>query len=115
MKAPPMSETAWQSRVVDYARLNQWRVFHAPDNRPDARGRKQTVEAGFPDLVLVRTGRLVFAELKKDGEKPTQAQLDWHWDLGGIGRVETYVWCPVDWDTVQTILARRTTAAATDG
>lgn len=106
MKAPPMSEAAWQSRVVDYARLMGFRVYHPPDNRPDEHGRKQNVEAGFPDLVMVRDGRLVFAELKRDGEKPTQAQLDWLWELGEVHRVEGYVWCPADWDTVQTILAR---------
>ena len=61
--------------------------------------------AGFPDLVLVRRGRLVFAELKKDGRYPTGAQRDWLDALSGCG-VEAHVWREKDWpDVIAGVLA----------
>ena len=62
---------------------------------------------GFPDLVLVRGARLIFAELKA-GRKPceslpTPEQKAW---LDALRLVaETYLWTPKDWKTIEEILA----------
>jgi hypothetical protein len=69
---------------------------------------------GWPDLTLVRTRdhRLIFAELKRDGGKPTAAQwavLDVLAELvrppvAGLTRIEVYVWHPSEIDTIAEIL-----------
>ncbi len=113
---------------MEYARLRQWRAYHAPDNRPGRNGAVQAVAAGFPDLVLLRGVRLIFAELKADGKYPTPAQREWLDELRGVGEavdgavgraqvvvvddpdtpepsVEAYVWRPKDWDEIERVLA----------
>jgi hypothetical protein len=61
--------------------------------------------------VLVRFGRLVFAELKTDGGRLSQAQREW---LGALEAcpVDVYTWRPKDMDRVKSILARRTVAGS---
>ena len=51
--------------------------------------------AGFPDLVLVRKGRLLFVELKSEIGKVSPQQRKWLDDLDKAA--ETYVWRPEDW------------------
>lgn len=63
---PLLSEKAWQAWVVDYARLNGWTTFHVLHSRG--------MEAGWPDLVLVRPPELLIVELKREGGKLTAAQ-----------------------------------------
>lgn len=66
---------------------------------------------GWPDLVLVRGRRLIFAELKSDKAKTTPEQdqvldilrgLTAHWDPGA--GIEVYVWRPRDLDDIARIL-----------
>lgn len=65
--------------------------------------------AGFPDDVLVRDDRLIFAELKRQTEHPAPAQETWldglrrvaaavehTYDCEGSGGIEVYVWRPSD-------------------
>lgn len=54
-----MSETTFQSEVIGMASDLDWYAFHHPDSRKDTK-------AGLPDLTLLhlRTGRIIFAELK---------------------------------------------------
>ena len=52
----PMTEAQWQSRVTDYCDLRRLRWFHSGDSRRDSC-------AGFPDLVIVGPGGVVFLEL----------------------------------------------------
>ena len=95
-KAPPLTEAAFQAQVVQYARLMGWKVFHPWISIKSA--------AGFPDLVLVRPPRLVFAELKRDGKEPTPAQVEWLNALQECG-VEVYVWHPAGWERIERILS----------
>jgi hypothetical protein len=53
-----MSEAEFQAQVVSLAELRGWRIFHDHDSRRNT--------AGLPDLILVRRGRLIFAELKSE-------------------------------------------------
>lgn len=97
-----VTERDWQGFVVSYAALKGWQHFHDLDSRRN--------NAGFPDLVLVRDGRVVFVELKKEDGRVTTAQQRWLDELGKVaassgGAVETYCWRPSDEDQVRKVLA----------
>ena len=91
------SEAAFQASVTDYATMTGWWWWHDQDSR---RNRE-----GFPDLLLMRGTRQVVAELKREGEKPTPAQVD---VLGRFARcgAEVYLWRPSDWPDVEAVLRR---------
>jgi hypothetical protein len=102
-------EKDFQRAVIDLARLTGWRVHHT---RPalTRRGRWLTPiqgDAGFPDLVLVRAGRVIFAELKRVGGKPTAEQQAWLEALQACAGVEVYLWTPDDWEAIIDALQRR--------
>ena len=71
MSKPPLPlEKDFQKKIVAMAKLYGWRVFHDYDSRRNT--------AGFPDLVMVRGGYIIFAELKRSPKhKPSKAQIDW--------------------------------------
>ena len=101
-------ERDFQRAVIDLARLMGWRVHHT---RPalTRRGRWLTPiqgDAGFPDLVLVRAGRVIFAELKCNGVRPTPQQQAWLDALASCAGVECYLWTPADWKTIIDTLRR---------
>lgn len=96
-----MLEGEWQQQVVDLAAHMGWLTYHTHDSRKS--------RAGFPDLTLVRNGRLIFAELKRESANPTPAQERWLFELGRVAAgapfsVETYLWRPSDWTDVERIL-----------
>jgi hypothetical protein len=80
-----MTERDLQQAVVHVARLYGWRVYHTWTSIHS--------NAGFPDLVLVRDGRLVVVELKSDRGVLSPAQDAWLADLRQTP-VEVYVWRP---------------------
>lgn len=93
-----MIEADLQNGVIELARLLGYRVAHF---RPalTTKGWRTPVEAdgkGFPDLVLARPGRLIFAELKGDTGRPTLEQGEWLSALAAAG-AELYVWRPHHW------------------
>lgn len=116
MKHPPQTEEGFQAAVIEYAQVRRWSlVYHTRDSR---RSRE-----GFPDLVLVRDERIVFAELKRDGKYPTDEQQLW---LDGLDRVaaaaaaleqervhhgivpvaeppivRVFLWRPADWPSIE--------------
>ena len=72
--AQKMSEKQLQAAVLECAGYYRWRCYHTFDSRRSA--------AGFPDLVLVRHGNIIFAELKSAKGKVTDAEWDWLDALG---------------------------------
>lgn len=89
----------------------KWRYFHSFLSVRST--------AGFPDLCLVRPPRVIFAELKKQGGRLTQARLihdkrghprwiegqrEYLADLGRCPGVETYIWYPEDLRDIPVIL-----------
>jgi hypothetical protein len=90
-----VTEGELQENVVKMAHLLRWRVAHF---RPaqNAAGRWSTPVAadgaGFPDLVMVRDRIVIYAELKSDGGRLSDAQKDWLAVLPN-----SCVWRPVDW------------------
>lgn len=92
--APPpppafADEAAFQAWVVAYAKDRGWLTYHTFDSRRST--------PGFPDLVMLRTTpagtRLVVAELKMPGNKPTEAQRCWLRAFERSG-AEVFTWWP---------------------
>lgn len=89
-----MTEKELQAAVIELAQLTGWRHYHTYDSRRSPEG--------FPDLVLVRRGRLVFAELKSELGRLTVHQKIWLEELADVeryslGNVRVRVWRPRDW------------------
>lgn len=94
-------EAGFQAAVLDYAHLRGWRTYHTHDSRRSA--------AGFPDLMCVRGGRLVVAELKTEHGKLTTEQEAWLAELDDVERasfgiVRVFCWRPSDWPTIERVL-----------
>lgn len=103
-----MTEAQWQKQVVDLAHTYHWRVAHFRAARmPSGRYATpvQADGAGFPDLVLVRDGRLIFAELKVGTGKLSSRQVDWFVDLDAVAdeapNVIMRVWFPADVEAIK--------------
>lgn len=95
------SEASLQSWVIEYARAHGWRVAHF---RPaqTAKGWRTPVEAdgkGFPDLVLVRDGIVILAEVKSQTGPVRPEQRAW---LEASG---AYLWRPSDRPEIERVLA----------
>ena len=103
-----LTESMWQRRVVDLAAFCGWRVAHFRPART-ATGWRTAVEAdgvGYPDLTLVRDGRLLFVELKSEAGRVSPEQRIWLAELSSVPGVEVFCWRPSDWAKVQRVLAR---------
>lgn len=96
-------------QILQFARITGWARLHIRPAQTE-HGWRTPIQGdgkGFPDLVLVRPPRLIVAESKRDGEKPTPEQ-EWWLDLfERIPGVEVYVWRPKQWDEIQRILQMR--------
>lgn len=105
-----MPEQVFLGQVMAYAHMRGWKPWHdratnAPRRCRDC-GSYQRIprnDAGFPDLVLVRRPRVIVAELKAEGEKPTRLQRTWLDEFTACG-IATFVWVPSDWETVKEVL-----------
>ena len=93
-----MREKDFLQAVREYARLMGWTDYHTWHSLHSP--------AGFPDLVLVRPPRIVFAELKVGRNRPTPAQQEWLNLLKGCPAVEVYLWTPEDWNEIERVLRR---------
>ena len=94
-----ISEADFQEALVEYAEMWGWLVWHDNDSRRN--------DAGFPDLVMVKGGKIIFAELKRQKRytiKPKQ--LEWIEALGlaaGPNVMATF-WFPSDRDYAEAVL-----------
>ena len=95
-------ERDFQRAVIDLARLMGWRVHHTRPALTRAGEWRTPIQgdAGFPDLVLCRPPRLIVAELKRVGGKPTAEQQAWLDALHACAGVECYLWTTDDWDAI---------------
>jgi len=83
-----MSEAALQTAIIRTARLHGWRVHHDPPvrvARRDGTFRHRTAvegDAGFPDLVMARTGETIIVECKAEHGRFEPGQREWLAALG---------------------------------
>jgi hypothetical protein len=92
---PSQTEAAFMAQVIKFAKSRGWACYHVHDSRHS--------EPGFPDLVVVKRPRVIFAELKSDRGKVTQAQRAWIDELRACGQ-EVYIWRPHHWQQIQKLL-----------
>lgn len=104
-----MNETEFLANVVELAKTLGYIVHH---DRPAQTTGGSWITAiqgdpGFPDLVLAKPGRLIFAELKSDAGVVGASQ--WHWldTLRTEHGCEVYVWRPRDIQTIAEVLGPR--------
>lgn len=91
-----MLEKEWQAQVLELAARCGWDFrYHTYDSRRSA--------SGFPDLVLVKPPRIIFAELKVGRRKVTAEQAAWLEALAACN-MEYYVWYPDDLESVRDVL-----------
>lgn len=88
-------EAQAQAAILDLVQLRGWAAYHTHDSRRS--------QPGFPDLVLAKR-RIVYAELKRPGEKPRSDQVGWLNQLAAAGG-EVYLWTLDDLDEISRILA----------
>ena len=91
-KTPTMTETQFLKSVVSVAEDGGWLVYHTYDSRRS--------QAGFPDLVMPRAGRTIFAELKSQKGRIKAAQQEWLDVLDKTEGLEVFLWRPSDMDEV---------------
>lgn len=89
-------EASFQRQVIALAELNRWLCWHAYDAKRST--------PGFPDLVLTRGGRLIFAELKTVKGRVSTEQARWLGFLGAVPGVLVRVWRPTDWPEIEAVL-----------
>ena len=119
-----MTEIQFQRWVEVEAKENGWLVHHTHDSRRNS----WTTDPGLPDLILVRGGILIFAELKKQKGKVTKKQQIWLDALnvvaasvfdfirrlfGSVGAgfrhkknrpIQVCLWRPLDWREIREVL-----------
>jgi len=124
----PLTERDFQRQVTKLAELLGWSWAHFRPARTADSWRTPVsgpLGRGWPDLVLVHPGRrtLIFAELKRDGSKTSDAQdgvlealrclrserrPEQYRALGfgalGIPIVRVEVWRPADWPAIEEAL-----------
>ena len=107
-----ITESEFQRQVIQLAKLRGWLVHHT---RP-ARIKVQGVEtyrtpiaghAGFPDLVLARRGRVIYAELKAQAGQLREDQIKWRDAMCPPERQAFcgwFLWRPSDWAQIERVL-----------
>jgi hypothetical protein len=87
-------EADLERKVQQLAKVFGWLRYHTLDSRGS--------DAGFPDDVLVKGSRIIFAENKRQSPskgRVSDAQRTWLLSLVATGSVEVYVWRPLDYLT----------------
>lgn len=103
----PITESQWQRQVTDLATRLGWDWLHV-ERMGNARGEWRTpaygpLGKGWPDLVLIRRGTTVYAELKAQNKYPSEAQKIVLAILANASP-HVYVWRPSDFPLVLEVL-----------
>lgn len=99
-RIPRESEAQYSDRIVQWAKINGWLVYHTFYS-----GRSQQ---GFPDLTLVRWGRLVFIEVKSETGRLSASQQQWIALLDSVEGISAVVARPSNWEFIASLLKRDT-------
>ena len=91
-----ISEKQFRQQIIDLLRLFGWKYYftwtslHSP--------------SGFPDIIALRDGMLIIAELKSEKGRVTPAQKRWLEAFGGLANCWAFVWKPSMWDSIVAVL-----------
>lgn len=91
-----ITERELQDYVEECLTRFRWTFHHANDSR--------RASAGLPDIIAVRDGVLVVAELKKQLPMPSSVQQRWLDELKRVEKVDTYLWRPSDMKEILEVL-----------
>ena len=101
---PRQTEAQFMAGVLEYAGLRGWRWWRDTATNTPRRcsgcgmvRRTPRNAACWPDLVLIRRPRIIFAELKAEDGVVSEEQQAWLDDLRACGQ-EVYIWKPSDRD-----------------
>ncbi|MHC4592893.1 MAG: hypothetical protein ACYS8L_09395 [Planctomycetota bacterium] len=101
------SEEDFSQWFDDLRRLMGWLAVHfRPLQTKHGWRTPYTGDDGFPDWVLVRDDRMIFAELKSEKGKVEPQQYDWLTAADNVAGVEAYLWRPSDRPLIERTLAR---------
>lgn len=104
-RAEGTTEAPFQEQVIELARRTGWTLTAHVHPCKSTRGRWLTpVAPGFPDVWLVRDGRMVVLECKSRTGKPRPGQGEWIATLDTVPGVAAAVVGPDDWPVVQALL-----------
>ena len=104
-----MSGREWEDSVIELAKLYKWLVHHVRPAKTE-KGWRSPISGhpGFPDCVLARDGRVIFAELKTGKAVLDANQKAWRDaltdTLESLPLVEWFCWYPKDWDEIVEVL-----------
>lgn len=111
--ATAMTEAEFEDAIIDLATRLGWRI-HAERPGRSEKGWRTAIKgmAGYPDLTLVRGGRLVFAELKSERGRLSEEQNAWIDALVRVAEaskddlMDVFVWRPTNWlnGTIEAVL-----------
>ncbi len=77
-------------RLIGWGFYFTWNSFHSPK--------------GMTDLILCKPPRVIFAELKREGQSLKPEQEKWKDDLSQCPGVEYYLWTPSQIEKIADIL-----------
>jgi hypothetical protein len=86
-----ISERVFQEMVRRAAIVAGWKIFHPLDSMRST--------AGWPDCVMLKGNRMIVAELKREGGKFTESQVEWLDAFRNIPGVEVWTLYPSNFDT----------------
>ncbi|MPZ14310.1 MAG: hypothetical protein GEU73_07775 [Chloroflexi bacterium] len=96
-----MTETDFLRAVVTEAHRNGWRLHHQrPCRTKDGWASAIIGDKGFPDMCLVRGGKVMFWELKSEKGRVSEDQQRWIDQLGSVAMVLR----PSDWPYIEKAL-----------
>jgi len=90
------SEAEFQNWVLEQAGEYGWMRWHTMLAKyvPKGRDKQPLIDKGFPDLVLAKGEKLIFAELKTEKGRVRPEQKQWLDLLDGV------IWRPRDMDEI---------------
>ena len=89
--AQAISEKELLQTVLELAETLGWRAYHVFESARYAR----RTSKGFPDLLLLRNGKLIVAELKSEKGSLTNDQAEWLSEFKECDGVQVFIWTPL--------------------
>ena len=90
------SEKSWQGQVIKLAKTLGYEFIYFTWNSKHS-------PRGFPDLIILREGRMIVAELKREDGNLTPEQYFWLLEFMKVTD-DAYLWKPSDWEGVKSVL-----------